>query len=148
MLQPLGPAPYNFIGFWPAEDYLLQEVAESLETNLDRANFIEMCRRFGIDPDNPPAGGPVYVVYHRHWAAGRLRLLLVSHDAPPETLQLAKQILSELESYPVLNDDLYSELQFEAAVELWESMSEDERAEYRKLDPDSPIPEPVYELVK
>lgn len=58
-----------------------------------------------------------------HWACGWVEHLIVPTNAPDELLIAAAQIVDDLEDYPVLSDDHFSNLEYEEACEFWESSS-------------------------
>ena len=72
-----------------------------------------------------------------HWACGWLDTMMIYKD-DTASLVVADIIVSQLQDYPLYDEDHYSTLEFNEATELWESMSEDERAYYldrANLDP-------------
>jgi hypothetical protein len=58
-----------------------------------------------------------------HWMCGWVEHLTVPTDAPDELLIAAAQIVEDIEAYPVLSDDHYSNLECEEAYEYWSTAS-------------------------
>lgn len=63
-----------------------------------------------------------------HWACGWYELLLI-HPDDTEALKVASAMAAGLEQYPVLNEDHYSGLEYEAAADYWERCSVSDRVE-------------------
>lgn len=65
-----------------------------------------------------------------HWAVGWLQYLIIN---PADTvgIALAEKLLAEIEDYPVLNEEDFSELESEEANETWKNCyNPSERIEY------------------
>ena len=101
----------NYIGP-DVEGYIVISTNRDANT-LTRANWESACK--SLDADNSP-----HVSIHgfTHWACGWYELLIVAPDAPESVLKVAAEIICALADYPVLDDELYSQ------------MEHDERAEY------------------
>lgn len=86
---------------------------------LTECNWEEALRRLGGESEN--------VIVHRfgHWACGWWEALCVTQAKYNE----GNAIVKELEDYPVLNEDQFSEREYEAAQEYWEQLSLRERVE-------------------
>ena len=52
-----------------------------------------------------------------HWACGWIDELMVHEDAPEAVLILAANIHSQLQDYPILDEEDYSRREFEAEEE-------------------------------
>ena len=65
------------------------------------------------------------VAIHRfgHWACGWWEALCVKG----EKQEKGQEIVEQLESYPILNEDTFSEKEYEAAQEYWAGLSVKER---------------------
>ena len=95
----------------------------------------------------------VYDFRAGHWACGWLENIIVRRDAHDEILIEAAELLSAIEDYPCLDDDKYSELQFDAILDYWEDLSLKERIEYCSDNnhsifsarPGQPIPDGVFD---
>jgi len=80
-------------------------------------------------PDAAPAA---YTFSASHWAVGWCETLLVRPDAPERVLEAARDIEQRLESYPVLDESAYSELEWNEAADLWEALGVKGRLEVIK----------------
>lgn len=128
--------PDCYGGFSPDGDYcILSRHRDSLL--MDESNWEEACEELNAEAYD---GGnehfdPRPTVYHwraGHWAVGWVECLMVRADAPQATLDAAGEILCSLADYPILNEDAYSEREFNAVCDYWERCSVRERAEYCK----------------
>ena len=160
-LEPFGPVPSNYAGYWPSEHYCLYEWVESRGCVLDESNWHVICQRLGLDPDNVPGdtSAPVHEFIQRSWVAGRIRTLVVRNDAPKDILREADAIAKELQDYPILDEQDYSERVEQAAQDYWDNLSDSEKEDYlaavddderddsEKLGKDY-IPRVVYDLVE
>jgi hypothetical protein len=91
---------------------------------LTRCNFIESLERLGGESDT------VIVVRERHWAVGWVEWIAI-HKSDTQAVEIQKEIENDLELYPVLNDDSYSEMEGKEADEVWKNCYNDEdRLEY------------------
>jgi hypothetical protein len=64
-----------------------------------------------------------------HWANGWYELYLI-HESDTDALVKAQEIADDLEQYPVLDEDKYSEMEYQAQCEEWERYYCDE---FRKI---------------
>ncbi len=78
-------------------------------TLLEEANFEATLKRLGGESKT------VIVPRSGHWAAGWIETILV-HKDDVEAVKKAQAILDDLEGYPVLDDELYSNKEYEAAI--------------------------------
>lgn len=67
------------------------------------------------------------VVIHRfgHWSCGWWEALCVTKDKEQE----GQEIVDSLENYPILNDEKFSEMEWEGAEKTWREMSIKDRVE-------------------
>jgi len=107
----------NFIGEH-AEGYIIMAQHRDSDS-LSRSNWEVAVKMF---PD-------AKVVRYRHWLVGWTEQLLLSLDAPEEELIRAAQMREDLDDYPVLDEQHWSELEYNEAYEYWESLSLRERIE-------------------
>lgn len=133
--------PENYAGLSPDGDYcilartrdpdLLEDsnwhVATTVE--LDAAPY-DPADRFAERPENFDDRPNVYHWRAGHWACGWVEYLMVRADAPDDVLATAANIVASLDDYPILSDDDYSEREFEAMCDAWESASVRERIEF------------------
>ena len=104
----------NFAGTIPTEYIIYSRHRDSCI--LDTCNFEEILKDLGGESDH------VKVIRHGHWACGWIEYLAVKTDSPTELLDRCGEILRALDSYPVYDDDRYSERQFEAICDYWHSL--------------------------
>lgn len=88
---------------------------------LTRSNFTCALELLGGESDN--------VQVHRfgHWACGWWEIIAVKKGT--KEFKIAEDIERKLENYPVVNEDHWSELQYEEQTEYWNSLSIKERVE-------------------
>ena len=89
-------------------------LTENRDSNcLERCNFQEALTRLGGESDS--------VVIHRfgHWACGWWEALCVLTGT--EEFAKGEEIEERLSDYPILNKDIYSEMEQEEANEIWEN---------------------------
>jgi len=114
--------PDSYAGaHWPEYFVFLAQHRES--DSLTRSNFICGLKAIGGESET------VIVVRERHWAVGWLEWIAI-HESDITALQNADGIACALEDYPVVNEDHWSELEWNEAVEYWQCMSIRGRAEY------------------
>ena len=77
---------------------------------LGEANFQAALKMLGGESKS------VIVARSSHWAAGWVEVLLV-HKDDEKKVEKAQEIADALEDYPVLDDELYSRLEYEANIE-------------------------------
>jgi len=147
-----GPFPSDYAGYWPnPEDYIIlgrnrdSSILYNINFEVAQNRLYEAARRLdGTDGIDDVAEEFIIFWRARHWACGWVEYLGVRHDAPEPLLEEAAAILEELQTYPVLDDDAYSEAQAEAAQELWDELGEDERRDVFETY-DLPVPENLAE---
>lgn len=91
----------------------------------ERANWKAALNIINVDNE--------HVQIHRfgHWACGWFELLLVSDNAPDEIKEKAAEIVCSLADYPILDEELNSEMESEEALEIWKNCYDKaERIEY------------------
>lgn len=75
---------------------------------------------------------PVTVVRESHWACGWVEWIAI-HESNAAALRIADQIADKLESYPVVNEDHWSELEQTEADKVWKDCySTQERIDYMR----------------
>lgn len=70
-----------------------------------------------------------------HWACGWIEYLIVKPDS--EALRIADDIHEQLADYPVVDDELLSQYEFNATDSLWRELSMCERIQYLHKKGDS-----------
>lgn len=106
---------------WPEYFVFLAQHRDS--DSLTRSNFICGLEAIGGESET------VILVREGHWAVGWVEWIAI-HESDITALQNADGIACALEDYPVVNEDHWSELEWNEAAEYWERMSVRERAEY------------------
>lgn len=108
--------PRDYAGeIWP--DYYSSGVGQSRDSDaLERSNFAEMLCNLGGESET------VTVVRESHWAVGWVEWIAI-HSSDSRALEIADHNMARIASYPVLNEDAWSELEWNEAADYWESMS-------------------------
>lgn len=79
-----------------------------------------------LNPDQMPYA---YTFSASHCLVGWVEYMLVRPDSPLELVEEAQAIADDLASYPALNEDAWSELEWNEAQDYWASMSLRDRLE-------------------
>lgn len=69
------------------------------------------------------------IAHDSHWAVGWCDTLLVHKDAPPALIAEAESIVKRIRDYPILDENLFSEMEETEANETWNYFSLRERIE-------------------
>lgn len=123
---------------WP--DYYSAGVGQSRDSDaLERANFDAMLKALGgeqtskdrEDPNDPGAAlSLVRIVRETHWAVGWVEWIAI-HESATDAIAIASQIKTKLEDYPVIDEELFSQYETDAANETWKNCFRvKERIEY------------------
>lgn len=109
------------------EDYYVGPGQHRDSEVLDRANFIAALEMLGgeHDPD-------VIVARAGHWGVGWVESILVHKDS--DKVPVLEEIEKKIADYPVLDDDLYSKMQYEEFEESYESWAKDEAIKELELE--------------
>lgn len=100
--------PRNYFGeVWPDYYVFLSQTRDS--DALTRSNFV--CGLARVKEK-----GGVAIAYERHWACGWIETILI-HQDDYEVLLEADKIMQKLEDYPVVDEDHYSQLEYEEEQE-------------------------------
>jgi hypothetical protein len=123
MYQPkhlkLWTMPDSYFGAsWPGYYVFLGQHRDS--DSLARSNFTCGLEAIGGESET------VQVVRESHWAVGWVEWIAI-HQDDEKALQIADEIKAALEDYPVVNEDHWSELEWNEAQDYWASMSIRER---------------------
>lgn len=76
---------------------------------LDNSNFESATELLGGESED----NGVIIARAGHWAVGWVETLMIHKDAPHELLDKAEELLAALERYPVVDEDDYSEREYE-----------------------------------
>jgi hypothetical protein len=116
--------PNNYTGPEWSDYYVFLSQTRDSDT-LTRSNFICALEQVGGESET------VIVVNESHWAVGWIEWIAI-HKDDAKSLAIAEDIAEALESYPVVNEDHWSELEWNEACDFWESLSISERIAYCK----------------
>lgn len=138
--MPTWQTPDSYMGFDPIGDYCLyaktrdsdiltesnwDEIQKELKTILKTLPKPES-RYDGYGKELPSAW--LYTWSASHWACGWVEYMMIRADAPKELIEKANEIYSMLKfEYPILNEEDYSERQYEAVCRYWDDASMKER---------------------
>ena len=105
---------------WPEWFVFLGQDRESAA--LTRSNFECGLTRLGGESDT------VRVVREKHWAVGWVEWVAV-HESDAARLGAADEMLADLDAYPVLDEDHFSDLEWSEAEQAWRSLTLAERVD-------------------
>jgi hypothetical protein len=120
--------PSHYFGAsWP--NHYSAGVGQSRDSDcLERSNFVCMLEALGGESN------VVTVVRESHWAVGWVEWIAIEADGTDTSnaaLLVADDIQADLQDYPVINEDHWSELETEEANEVWHNCySPQERIQY------------------
>jgi len=87
---------------------------------LTESNFAVALAELGGESDT------VVVVREGHWAVGWIEWIAI-HHTNTKALESADNMAAELSGYPVLNEDDWSQREWDYACDAWESLPLDDR---------------------
>ena len=137
-MEPLLETIANPSGFDSLENYMGETEFGPLHTLLTRnresdtlteSNWVCALEMLGGESES--------VVIHRfgHWACGWYEVLAVAKGSP--AFAIAEDIEKQIEAYPVLNEDHWSQAEQTEADRVWsDCYDQSERAEYIRENPD------------
>jgi hypothetical protein len=111
-----------------AHDYLVLTQTRDSDC-LTRSNFI--C---AYDYLKQASKENVYIIRHGHWGCGWIEHIMVKPGSPCQ--KIAEEITCFLADYPVLNDSHCSEIEYNDALEYWQSLSDITRLKYIRKNKD------------
>ena len=101
----------NYMGTEYLDYYIL--IGQNRDsTALERANFDEALERMGGESET------VLVIRSNHWAVGWIETILI-HESDKEAIAKGEKIQAEIENYPVLSEERYSEYQNNEVMDYW-----------------------------
>lgn len=113
--------PDNYIGEdWPEWFVFLGQHRDS--DTLTRSNFECGLARLGGESET------VQVIRERHWAVGWVEWIGI-HESAADKLNAAETMLKQIDAYPVLDDDHFSDLEWKEADEQWQRLTVSERVD-------------------
>jgi hypothetical protein len=116
--------PRDYFGAeWP--EYYSSGVGRSRDSDcLEESNFHSMLAALGGESET------VQVVRENHWAVGWVEWIAI-HESDEQALRAADRQQERLEGYPILNEDDFSEREYEECRRVWaDCYTARTRAEY------------------
>lgn len=112
--------PANYAGeVWPAT--YSSGCGQSRDSDaLERSDFVSMLEAIGGESET------VTVVRESHWLVGWVEWIAI-HQDDDKALQLADEVQASLQDYPVVNEDHWSELEYNEAADYWDGLSPREK---------------------
>lgn len=89
---------------------------------LTESNFECALHELGGESDT------VKVIRERHWAVGWIEWIAI-HESDNKALERAREMIDSLNDYPVLNEDDFTQREWDAAQEYWESLDLSDRVD-------------------
>lgn len=129
-MRSLNEVVANPGGLDSSHNYLGQEDFPSMyvvltrtrDSNLiDNCNFEVALKELGGESDD------VVIYSFGHWACGWWEALCVKKDSPK--FNYGVEIQKRIEDYPLLDEDIYFEQEYQAKVNFWNNCSMRERVE-------------------
>lgn len=120
----LWSMPSHYFGaVWPG--YYSAGIGQSRDSDtLERSNFecvSKELKEWMVDD-------LVVIVRESHWAVGWIEWIAIHQDCG-EALQIADEIKAGLEDYPVVNEDHWSELEWNESADYWDGLSPREKVQ-------------------
>lgn len=102
---------------------------------LGEANFQAVVNALNEQFSDAPDA--FYTWTARHWACGYVEYAMIRPEyLDPVTAEFFEDMLNDYDGYPVIDEHLYSEMEWEAIQKYWEEASESERLELLGDDAD------------
>ena len=79
---------------------------------LENCNFNEGLKMLGGESES------VIVIRDRHWLVGWIEFIYI-HESDKESLDKADSILERISIYPILNEEKFTEMEEEIALDVW-----------------------------
>jgi hypothetical protein len=113
--------PESYYGAaWPDYYVFLSQSRDS--DALTRSNFGYGLKLLGGESES------VQVIRERHWACGWIEWIGIE-KSDFKALEIADKIMMDLESYPVLNEDHFSEIEYSESENYWQQLPINYRVE-------------------
>lgn len=122
----------NYMGEnWSGWYMLLSQTRDS--EPLERSNFAvarDIMRQFDEQevPGSDIGECSVQVASFGHWGCGWMECIMI-HESNAAALEKASELLERLDDYPVLNEEHFSQLEYEQACETWKGLLLSDRVE-------------------
>lgn len=140
--------PDSYFGSeWP--EWYVSQSQHRESDSLTRSNFICTLEALGGESET------VRVIRESHWAVGWVEWIGI-HESDTRALKIADDIAHKLDGYPVVNEDHWSDLEWNEVHDYWERMSLRERVDMCRdagesifaARPGHPIPDVIYESLR
>jgi hypothetical protein len=93
--------------------------------SLTRSNFISAMKQLGGETET------VQIVRESHWAVGWVEWIAI-HKSDLKAIEKAQEIINKIDVYPVLDENHWSNLEYDEATAYWQSMRLCDRVELCK----------------
>jgi hypothetical protein len=115
--------PQHYVGAsWPGYYVFLSQTRDS--GALTRSNFKVALARLGgesgTDECTEEGYSLVEVVRESHWAVGWIEWIAI-HESATEKVKLAEEMEASLDYYPVLDEESFSETEYEDCAQTWKN---------------------------
>jgi len=109
--------------YWGAEwhDFYVFLSQHRDSDSLTRSNFTCALDKLG-ESKSCQWGETVQVVRENHWAVGWVEWIAI-HESDLSAIDKANKMLNKIDEYPVLNEDHWSNLEFDEATRYWQTMA-------------------------
>jgi hypothetical protein len=118
--------PSDYAGFNPVGDIVVLSRHRDSDA-LTRSNWEVGLEQLRKAAESAPES--VYDWRASHWAVGWVDYLMVKRDAPESVLEAAAEILDSLAGYPALDDEHWSDLEWQENADYWASLDVRDRAD-------------------
>ena len=148
--------PDSYFGYNPTGEYCVYAITRD-ESIMGHVNFDMMKESLVREARFNKCEGSVYTWTAAHWGCGHVEYLMVKQNAHKKVLTLASEFLQALAEYPCLDDEKYSERQYDDIYAYWKNETIEARIQWihestKTIDPnifaarhDDTIPEDVFE---
>jgi len=124
--------PDSYFGFNPVGDYVIYTQTRD-SSILEEVNYKRILEDLKAEaekhPEPPETEGAeewlpwVYDWRASHWACGWVEYIMIRKDSPQAILDMAGEILCALADYPCYDESAWSDAEYEAMADYWESLS-------------------------
>lgn len=132
LYEDYAPTPFDVKGIvlYDRWNWIVAPTGHNRDSRiLEESNFDAALQMLGGESE------AVEVHRFNHWACGWLEIIIVDPESPQAGI--VDRMARSLEDYPLLDEDDYSQRQWEAAHDYWRSMHSRERRNYlRRADMD------------
>jgi hypothetical protein len=106
------------------DDWFVAPVIQTRDSGaLERSNFAVFLNLIGGESET------IEIHKFGHWGPGWFEIILISPENK-EAVKAGNEISEKVQDYPILDEDDFSEREFEDACEYWENMSLRDRIYY------------------